>query len=104
MRRENRRLQVLRTTGPPPAPGNSGEEKLLPATVSELQAVGLAPREIALDGGFPVRATQQALKPIEPARVFIAGRPRPAPPPVLSDQRDGGWPATEPAPTAASAS
>jgi len=60
---------------PASAPGNPGEEKLLPATVDELQAVGLKPREVALDGGFPVRATQQALAPIAPQRVFIAGRP-----------------------------
>lgn len=41
----------------PPAspPGNPHAEKLLPATVDELQAVGLKPRKVAMDGGFLVR-------------------------------------------------
>jgi transposase, IS5 family len=61
---------------PPPAtaPGNPGEEKLLPATVAELKRLGLAPVEVALDGGFPVRLTQQMLEPIAPERLFIAGK------------------------------
>jgi transposase, IS5 family len=59
---------------PATAPGNPGEEKLLPATVAELQALGLTVAEVAVDGGFPVRSTQTALEPLEPERVFIAGK------------------------------
>ncbi len=55
-------------------PGNPGEEKLLPATVAELQTLGLKPTEVAVDGGFPVRLTQQTLEPIAPERLFIAGK------------------------------
>jgi IS5 family transposase len=59
---------------PQTAPGNPGEEKLLPATVAELQRLGLQPAEIAVDGGFPVRLTQQAVEPLDPERLFIAGK------------------------------
>jgi IS5 family transposase len=59
---------------PATAPGNPHEETLLPATVAELQRLGLAVCEVAVDGGFPVRLTQQALEPLEPERVFIAGK------------------------------
>lgn len=38
---------------PATAPGNAGEQKLLPATVDELQTVGLAPREVALERRLP---------------------------------------------------
>jgi IS5 family transposase len=59
---------------PATAPGNPGEEKLLPQTVAELERLGLAPAEVAVDGGFPVRLTQQTLEPIAPERLFIAGK------------------------------
>jgi transposase, IS5 family len=59
---------------PATAAGNPGEERLLPATVSELEHLGLTPVEVAVDGGFPVRSTQQALESIAPERLFIAGR------------------------------
>jgi transposase, IS5 family len=59
---------------PATAPGNPGEEKLLPATVAELQRLGLKPAEVAVDGGFPVRSTQQAFEPLELERLFIAGK------------------------------
>jgi IS5 family transposase len=58
-------------------PGNPGENKLLPDTVSELARLGLTPREIALDGGFEQRPTREALEPLDPERVFIAGRQQP---------------------------
>jgi IS5 family transposase len=59
---------------PATAPGNPGEEKLLPATVAELERLGLAPAEVAVDGGFPVRSTSEAFEPLAPERLFIAGK------------------------------
>lgn len=59
------------------APGNPGENTLLPTTVKELQALGLDPREIALDGGFHTNLTTETLSPLSPDRVFISGRQQP---------------------------
>jgi IS5 family transposase len=59
---------------PATASGNPGEEKLLPATIAELQKLGLTVAEVAVDGGFPVRSTQRAFEPLEPERLFIAGK------------------------------
>jgi transposase, IS5 family len=63
-----------------PAPtklGNPPENSLLPDTTSELQRLGLRPREVGLDGGFEQRPTAEALQELEPDRVFIAGRKQP---------------------------
>lgn len=60
-----------------PAPsgvGSPNESELLPATVGELARLGLKPREVALDGGFPPEASNHALPD---SRVFIAGRQQP---------------------------
>jgi IS5 family transposase len=57
--------------------GNPGEDTLLPQTVAELQRLGISPREIALDGGFNVGPTQEALEDLAPERVFISGRQQP---------------------------
>jgi transposase, IS5 family len=57
--------------------GNPAENTLLPATVAELERLGIRPREIALDGGFMARPTTHTLEPLEPDRVFIAGRQQP---------------------------
>ncbi len=57
--------------------GNPQENTLLPATVSELERLGLSPREVALDGGFANGPTAEALADLEPERVFIAGRQQP---------------------------
>jgi transposase, IS5 family len=54
--------------------GNPTENTLLPATVAELQRLGIRPREVALDGGFMPGPTNQALAPLAPDQVFIAGR------------------------------
>jgi IS5 family transposase len=54
--------------------GNPVENTLLPATVTELERLGIRPREVALDGGFTAGPTTQALEPLQPDRVFIAGR------------------------------
>ncbi len=63
----------------PPAsvPGNPGENELLPKTVAELERLGLLPREVALDGGFQTKASEEALAPLAPERTFIAGRASP---------------------------
>ena len=63
---------------PATAPGNPGENELLPTTVAELQQLGLSPREVALDGGFQTKASEQALAPLAPQRIYIAGRALPS--------------------------
>jgi IS5 family transposase len=55
--------------------GAPNESELLPATASELDRLQLRPREIALDGGFPVDSASQACPD---SSVFIAGRQQPA--------------------------
>lgn len=54
--------------------GNPTEDTLLPETAAELERLGLSPREVALDGGFNVGPTSQALNRFSPERTFIAGR------------------------------
>ena len=58
-------------------PGNPGENQLLPQTVTELQRLGLSPREVALDGGFALGPTTEQLKDLTLERVFISGRQQP---------------------------
>jgi IS5 family transposase len=58
-------------------PGNPGENALLPQTVTELQRLGLSPREVALDGGFAVGPTTEQLEDLDLERVFISGRQQP---------------------------
>ena len=62
---------------PASAPGNPGENELLPTTVAELKRLGLSPREVALDGGFQTNASAEALALLAPKRIFIAGRASP---------------------------
>jgi IS5 family transposase len=62
---------------PASAPGNPAEDMLLPKTVAELKRLGLSPREVALDGGFNVGPTSDALSELAPERVFISGRQQP---------------------------
>ena len=57
--------------------GNPQENTLLPTTTSELERLCLRPREVALDGGFQTRATDEAFEGLRPERVFIAGRQQP---------------------------
>lgn len=57
--------------------GNPGEDTLLPDTIAELKRLGISPREIALDAGFKIGPTRQALEDLHPDRVFIAGRQQP---------------------------
>ncbi len=57
--------------------GNPAEDTLLPDTVTELQRLRISPREVALDGGFNVRPSGEALAPFDLQRTFIAGRQQP---------------------------
>jgi IS5 family transposase len=57
--------------------GNPQEDVLLPETVTELERLGLRPREVALDGGFRPGPTRTSLQPLGPKRTFIAGRQQP---------------------------
>jgi IS5 family transposase len=57
--------------------GAPNESELLPATLAELDRLGLKPREVAVDGGFPVDAVNQAFPA---ANVFVAGRQHPPSP------------------------
>jgi IS5 family transposase len=52
--------------------GNPTEDALLTTTANELDNLGIAPRDVALDGGFSPGPTATALPDSE--RVFIAGR------------------------------
>jgi transposase, IS5 family len=62
---------------PATAPGNPGENTLLPDTVAELNTMGLTPREVALDGGFGDQLSAEQLTAIRPERLFVAGRSDP---------------------------
>jgi transposase, IS5 family len=62
---------------PATAPGNPGENQLLPQTVEELQRLGLKPKEIAVDGGFQTKTTTETLAPLAPERIHITGRSTP---------------------------
>src|SRR6516164_3682593 len=57
--------------------GNPSEETLLPQTVAELQRLWIAPREVAVDGGFKAGPTNTAFAERQPKSVFIAGRQEP---------------------------
>ena len=52
--------------------GSPNESDLLPATGAELDALGIAPRELALDGGFAPGPVDEHLPGAQ--RTFIAGR------------------------------
>jgi transposase, IS5 family len=58
------------------APGNPTEDQLLAQTAAELTRLGLAPREVALDGFMP-GPTTHTLAPLPLERLFIAGRAEP---------------------------
>ena len=62
---------------PASAPGNPGENTLLPDTAAELERLRLSPREVALDGGFGHHQSAEQLAPLEPERIFISGRQEP---------------------------
>jgi hypothetical protein len=57
-------------------PDDPAEHAAAP-NVTKLNRLGLAPKEVALDGGFMLAATNDALSNLAPQRVFIAGRQQP---------------------------
>lgn len=61
----------------PSAPGNQGENTLLPETVKELKRLSLSPREVALDGAFGPNMSADQLDDLAPQRIFVAGRQQP---------------------------
>jgi transposase, IS5 family len=54
--------------------GSPNDGELLPETVAELHRLAITPREVALDGGFPVEA---ANRHFPNSTVFVAGRQHP---------------------------
>jgi len=60
---------------PATAPGNPGENQLLPDTLAGLDALGLSITELALDGGFRATATSDAITASQqtPATTYITG-------------------------------
>ena len=46
--------------------------------MTELEQLGIALREVALDGGFNIGPTSEALANLDPERTFIAGRQQPS--------------------------
>lgn len=59
------------------APGNAGENTLLPDTVQERERLKTKPREVALDGAFGQHKSREQLTPIDPERLFVSGREEP---------------------------
>jgi IS5 family transposase len=57
--------------------GNPAENRLLPTTATELEALGLHPRELVGDGGFLPGPTLDALPQLAPERVQLSGRHEP---------------------------
>jgi len=55
--------------------GSPNESELLPTTAAELARLRLKPREVALDGGFPAEAANNALPD---STVFVDGQQQPA--------------------------
>jgi IS5 family transposase len=53
-------------------PGSINENELLPATIAELERLGLRPAEAVFDAGFGIRATRDALVELG-TEVFIVG-------------------------------
>ena len=56
-------------------PGNPAENTLLPDTITELEALGIRPRELVCDGGFQAGATRDTVP--GNTSVFISGRHEP---------------------------
>jgi IS5 family transposase len=54
--------------------GSPNESELLPQTIAELDRLAITPREVALDGGFPVDAANHHFPT---STVFVAGRQHP---------------------------
>jgi IS5 family transposase len=59
------------------APGNPGENTLLPQTAAELDRAGIRPREIVADGGFQPGPTSDAFPDLGSDQIHISGRHEP---------------------------
>ncbi len=59
------------------APGNPGENRLLPQTVRELEHAEIRPREIIADGGFLPSATKDAFPDMAEDQIQLSGRHEP---------------------------
>jgi IS5 family transposase len=58
-------------------PGNPAENSLLPTTATELEALGLRPRELVGDGGFQTGPTLEAFPELAPEQIQLSGRHEP---------------------------
>jgi len=67
--------------------GNPAENSLLPTTATELEALGLHPRELVGDGGFQTAPTLEALPGLAPAPSSYRAATSPAPDAPASDER-----------------
>jgi IS5 family transposase len=70
--------------------GNPSENTLLAGTVTELERLGLAPGEVALDGGFMPAPTNSALAGLQPKQVFRLSSPFGGDSPVRKRDLDAG--------------
>ena len=59
------------------APGNPGENTLLPLTAAELKRAGITLREFVADGGFQWRATSEALPELGTEQIQLAHQHEP---------------------------
>ena len=59
----------------PDGPGNPHENEILTDKVAGLEALGMSPREVPLDGGFGPPKDRRAPSPIAAERSCAAGRP-----------------------------
>jgi len=57
--------------------GNPAESRLLPTTATELEALGLHPREVVGDGGFQTGPTLAAFPGLAPEQIQLSGRHEP---------------------------
>jgi transposase, IS5 family len=53
---------------------NPAEGTLLAGTITELERLGVRPRDVAVDGAFKPAPTNTAFAGLQPRQVFIAGR------------------------------
>jgi transposase, IS5 family len=59
------------------APGNPGENRLLPSTAAELNRAGFRPREVVADGGFLPGPTKAAFPELSDEQIQLSGRHEP---------------------------
>jgi hypothetical protein len=91
---------------PQAAPGNPGENTLLPQTAAELEALGLSPREVALDGGFGDQLSSSSSPTLHRSGSSSPAAPSPAraAPAAASPATGSAWRAASAISSAATAS